>query len=69
MDVNGFIFLIKVACETECQGDVVAALKKESISLNALHHAFSKHSSWLDLSDEDSNLVKLLRAVCNHEDG
>lgn len=69
MDVNGYQALLKLA-RYNTYKEVKPPLKDydiKDVSLKELQVAFKNHSSWSDLNDEGSELVKFLKTTCLYE--
>lgn len=65
MDVNGYVFKVKVALLNENPEMKGKLYLVKSVTLGAIQKSFSTHSSWDDLKDEESAFVKFLKATCS----
>jgi hypothetical protein len=69
MDVNGYVYLIKLALIEE-NPDMENTLENAtSVKLSSLQKQFKNHDYWSDLNNEGSDLVKFLKEVCGAADG
>ena len=64
MDVNGFVFKVKIAVLHENPTMKGKLYLVKYVSLKALAKSFSTHSSWDALKNENSDFVKFLKASC-----